>query len=287
MEVIASQRAVQLSTVQSYIAEAMAAGYSYPWHRMRVPFSILASLYGHVRAYHKQQLLSDARLLHQQQGNASVMQDNQQHLAVPCKSRKGSEPQALPAAACHGSCVGTGEVHHGKQDQQQQQQQQYGLQHEPYKQLLPEQQSGCQQQRASSSVQQAAATMSHSQQAVVVDISNSPVHGTRRPCQAVCSHCGLLQDVDSARLKPDGRVCAWDGSSTCLAAAQVQSQQPVQLPDMQFVRELVLTSKGTKALRDTMDTLVLSYGHMRLAFAHIYCLLRQHVCSCQPEFVDS
>ncbi|KAL3131058.1 hypothetical protein ABBQ38_000374 [Trebouxia sp. C0009 RCD-2024] len=64
MEAIASQRAVQLSTVQSYIAEAMAAGYTYPWHRMKVPFFMLASLCGHLRAYHKQQqLLSDAPLL--------------------------------------------------------------------------------------------------------------------------------------------------------------------------------------------------------------------------------
>ncbi|KAL0047414.1 hypothetical protein WJX82_002778 [Trebouxia sp. C0006] len=41
MDSIASQRALQLGTVQSYIAEAMAAGYGYPWHRMGAPYHLL------------------------------------------------------------------------------------------------------------------------------------------------------------------------------------------------------------------------------------------------------
>ncbi|KAL0037504.1 hypothetical protein WJX77_000402 [Trebouxia sp. C0004] len=54
MDSIASQRALQLGTVQSYIAEAMAAGYEYPWHRMGVPCHVLSSLCSHLRAHHKQ-----------------------------------------------------------------------------------------------------------------------------------------------------------------------------------------------------------------------------------------
>ncbi|KAL3131059.1 hypothetical protein ABBQ38_000375 [Trebouxia sp. C0009 RCD-2024] len=95
--------------------------------------------------------------------------------------------------------------------------------------------------------------------------------------QVVCGHCALLISAESVSLQPDGGLRLQHGSGS---SAQVGSQRPVQLPDMQLVRELVVTSKGTKAIRDSMDTLVLSYGHMRLALAHIYCLLRHHICSC-------
>ena len=289
MEAIACQRAVQLSTVQTYIAEAMAADYSYPWHRMRLPFSTLASLCGHVRAYHKQQLLADARLLEQQQSNAGGQtQDSQQHQAAPEEPLQGLEVQSVSATGCHGVRPGVEGLHQGGQYQQQQQLQ-YGLQRQQHKQPLPEQHSACHQQGGQLPVQQAAAVVLQSKPADVGDASKQAVwrstdimHG-----QALCGHCGLLQGIGCIMLQSDGRVFALSDSSTCLSAAHVQSQQPVQLPDMQLVRELVMTSKGTKAIRDSMDTLVLSYGDMRVAIAHIYCLLQRHACSCQQSRVVS
>ena len=279
MEGIASQRAVQLSTVQSYIAEAMAAGYSYPWHRMRLPFSILASLCGHARAYHKQQQLAHARLEEQQQSDAgSTSQDRQQHQAAGgCRAA----PDIVTATGYHRLCVGAGGLHQGGQCQQQQQ---YGVWHEQHRQPPLGQHSECHQQGRLLSVQNAAAVELQSKLTVAGDMSNQPVYGASdiTHSQAVCGCCGLLQSIESVMLQPDGKVFLCGDNSTRLAAAQVQSQQSVQLPDMQLVRELVMTSRGTKAIRDSMDTSVLSYGHMRLALAHIYRLLRHHtkVCSC-------
>ncbi|KAL3138946.1 hypothetical protein ABBQ32_005758 [Trebouxia sp. C0010 RCD-2024] len=260
MEGIASQRAVQLSTVQSYIAEAMAAGYTYPWHRMKVPFSMLASLCAHMRAYHKQQLLSGAPLPPKQPGDMTQMQDDQQQ-APACQ---GAESQALLALSHQGWCAGAGGLQHGGQNPHhhpQQQQQQNAIQHDLH-QARP---------------QQAAAVKVHS--AGVDGDASQPRHGTtdRVQSQVVCSRCALLIGTESASLQPDGGLRFQHGSGS---PAQVGSQRLVQLPDMQLVRELVVTSKGTKALQDSMDTLVLSYGHMRLALAHIYCLLRHHICFC-------
>lgn len=276
METIASQRAVQLGTVQTYIAEAMAAGYTYPWHRMRVPFSMLASLCGHLRAYHKQQLLSDAALLQELPCDTTQMPDSQQNQTAACPSNGGVEFQGLEVPSHQGLCAGAREVRHDGQDHHHQQQ--YEIQHEQHQQPLHDRQGGCLHHAGSLSVTQAAAVMMHSADAV--GEPGRALHGNADSMQgkAVCGHCSLLKDTESARLQSDGRVCFHDrlGSS-----AQVGSQRPVQLPDMQLVRELVVTSKGTKAIRDSMDTLVLSYGHMRLALAHIYCLLRHHICSCQ------
>ena len=287
MEVIASQRAVQLSTVQSYIAEAMAAGYSYPWHRMRLPFSILASLCGHVRAYHKQQLLADARLLEQRQSYAGgQMQDRQQHHTAPGGLHQGPEVQSASATGCHEAGTAAGGLH---QEGQYQQRQQHASGHEQHRQQLPGQHSKCHQHRGALPAQQAAVAVLQSKSAIVGEKSNVPVCDATNVRQGlgVCSHCGLLQGTGSIMLQPDGQVFACSDSSTCLSPAQVQSQQPVQLPDMQLVRELVMTSKGTKAIRDSMDTSVLSYGDMRLALAHVYCLMRRHACSCQQLGVVS
>ncbi len=49
---------------------------------------------------------------------------------------------------------------------------------------------------------------------------------------------------------------------------------------MSLLKELVLTGKGTKALRDSMDDCDMTYGQLRLALAHLYCLLRNSVCQC-------
>lgn len=277
MEAIASQRAVQLSTVQSYIAEAMAAGYSYPWHRMSLPFPVLASLCGHLRAYHKQQLLADAQLLQRQEGDASGQrQDSLQQQVSLSESHEGAKGQAVSATGCHGLRTGSRVPHQGGQCHQQQHQQ-------DGKQILCEQHLECHLQSGPLPMQQAAVAVLQPTHEAVSDMSNQAVrsdpdvmHG-----QGACGHCGQLQGVESVMLQPDGYVCPGGDSSTCLVVAQVQNQQPVQLPDMQLVRELVMTSKGTKAIRDSMETSVLSYGHMRLALAHIYCLLRRHVCCCQ------
>ena len=270
MESIVSQRAVQLSTVQSYMAEAMAAGYSYPWHRIEVPFSMLASLCGHLRAYHKQQLLSDAALLQKQPGGTTQMQDDKQQQAAACQQ---ADFQALPASPRQGLCAGAGGLPRGRQDHHhQQQQQQYVVQHEQYQQPLFGPQLECVHQAMP---KQAAAVKVQS--AAEEGASGQPLHGGMQG-QAVCGHCALLKDAESARLQPDGWLCVQHGTSS---SAQAGGQRPVQFPDMHLVRELVVTSKGTKAIRDSMDTLVLSYGEMRLALAHIYCLLRHHICSCQ------
>ena len=270
MEAIASQRAVQLSTVQSYIAEAMAAGYSYPWHRMRLPFSILASLCGHVCAYHKQQLLADARqLLKQQESNAGgLKQGSQQHQTAPGEAHQGVEVQPVSPPGCHRVGIWAGGLHQGGQ-----QQHQHSSQHEHHRQPLPGQHSQCCRQGGLLPEHQAAAAALQSKPAVMGDMFATDI-------TKVCSHCGLSQGCESLMLHPDGQVFPSGDSITRLAAAQAQSQQPVQLPDMQLVRGLAMTSRGTKAIRDSMDTSVLSYGPMRLALAHIYCLLRHHICSC-------
>lgn len=279
MEAIASQRAVQLSTVQSYIAEAMAAGYSYPWHRMSLPFPVLASLCGHLRAYHKQQLLADAKLLQQQEGDVGGQrQDSLQQQASLCEPHEGGEVQAVSATGCHGVCTGLGVLQQGGQYQQQQQQHQ-----QDGKQIPREQHLEGHRQSGPLPMQQAATAVLQPTNEVMGDTSNQAVCGASDVMhgQGVCGHCGLLQGAEGVMLQPDGQVCQGGDSSTCLVASPEQNQQPVQLPDLQLVRELVMTSKGTKAVRDSMDTSVLSYAHMRLALAHIYCLLRRHICSCQ------
>ena len=204
MEAIAAQRTLQLGTVQSYIAEAMAAGFSYPWHRMGVPHRILASLCGHVTAYHKLQLQQQERLQQASEQQSQNETEDQQQQELCSKGQQ---------------CL-----------------------------LLK------QQQRGNSGVAQS---------------------------QASCSQCGLLQSQSSVSLHTDGLVRSAQEEVVDLSTTEGQQGRCTRLPDSSLLTELVLTGKGRKALRDSMDSSLLTYGHMRLALAHIYCLLRNSVCLCR------
>ena len=202
MEAIAAQRTLQLGTVQSYIAEAMAAGFSYPWHRMGVPHCILASLCGHVTAYHKLQLQQQERLQQASKQQSQNETEDQQELCS-----KGQQ------------CL-----------------------------LLKQQQHG-----------------------------NSGMAQS----QPSCSQCGLLQSQSNVSLHTDGLVRSAQEELVDLSTTEGQQRRCTRLPDSSLLAELVLTGKGRKALRDSMDSSLLTYGHMRLALAHIYCLLRNSVCLCR------
>ena len=247
MEAIARQRAVQLGTVQSYIAEAMAAGYSYPWHRMGIPFTILASLCGHMRAYHKQQQLCMV-------GKEDQADDYQTQSKQPHQQRQHGIEGCSYMAPSHDSlnpAVGLA---------QQVEQSVASAKHAPPSQGLRK----CQEAQLHVDAELA---------------SHDALHGIGQHSMqstGVCSQCGLMQDESTVRLHPSGLVTA--GSQLAPGADEPRL---VQLPDMQSMQELVLTSRGTKALRDSMDTCLLTYGQMRLALAHIYCLLRHQVCLCQ------
>ena len=258
MEAIASQRAVQLSTVQSYIAEAMAAGYSYAWHRMGIPFCILASLCGHVRAYHKQQLLPEEQ---QQQAASDEIQGCLQHQAgsanLPHESHSG--PQA--ALIRDGLDLVTGQL---------QQTEKKPLQHRQLPGLHVQLASSAQQHQEGCLLTQVAAANTCHQ--CSKSLGQQSMQGQDR-----CSQCGLLQEDPNLKLHPSGLIHL--NSESSIGAHEID-QLPVQLPDMQLTRQMVLTSKGTKALRDSMVTCLLTYGHMRLGLAHVFCLLRHHVCAC-------
>lgn len=269
MESIASQRKIQLSTVQSYIAEAMAG----------IPFCILASLCAHVRAYHKQLLLSEQQQqedTHQHQSGQQVLSQRQPHHAQ-VSSRLGQEAQGLPARsrnqACnqHSNCV---QQQHAapcpEHDLQSQVQQQPG--------------------RMSPHMQAAAADPAHSKHsaadAVLHWAGDNSSQGSMQD-QAVCDQCGLLQDASSARLHSSGGLSSASGPIMCDVVAETPRQQPFQLPDIKIVSDLVVTGRRTKALRDCMEGCSLSYGHMRLALAHIFCLFRLNFCSCATTDCDA
>ena len=263
MTAIASQRAVQLSTVQSYIAEAMAAGYSYAWHRMDIPFSILACLCGHVRAYHKQQLLS----LEQQQQSVAAdihqgqIQDCQQHQAGPQNRPCGTDDSPQPALI---------KISLDPAASQAQQLEQKPLQHSQLPALRVHPLPGEQQHQEGHFPLHGAAA----------GACDRPLGGGgQRSMQGhgVCSQCGLLQEDPTLRLQPSGLYHLDNENST---GAAEPLQPSVQLPDMQVIRQLVLTSKEAKALRDSMESCLLTYGHMRLGLAHMFCLLRHQTCSC-------
>lgn len=279
MDAIANQRTLQLGTVQSYIAEAMAAGYGYPWHRMGVPHCILVALCDHVRAYHRQLM---------QQQEPEQLQQQCLHLPHPALLQQAaqSQPHSLWP-----------KLQQEPVQQQEHKMQQHCILDELQQHVLHRQQHDTKPQQqplrdarnpvlhphtecpavpcmAQASTGQKQLAVSVASDGLLDDSSCSA--WTLTQDQVVCRRCGLLQDQGSAILHGDGSVHVLQGSHATGA-----SPQAVQLPELGFIKELVLTGKGTKALRDSMDMCAMTYGHMRLSLAHVYCLLRNSICLCR------
>ena len=261
MDSIASQRALQLGTVQSYIAEAMAAGYGYPWHRMGAPYHVLASLCSHVRAHHKQVEQYRKQQAQTQQLPQSGQQQQQQQqvhqLELECDLQHQSQQQ---------------HHHQSQQQQQQQQQRQKGVR---------EGQTHTQADNADAVCALAPGwKCKEATVAVAADLNcdeNPALASTSAEGQAVCSDCKLPCDQGIVVMHSDGAVQVCHGIR---AVGGGPNSKVVQLPDMSVLKELVQTGKGTKALRDSMDSCDMAYGQLRLALAHLYCLLRNSVCQC-------
>ena len=264
---IASQRALQLGTVQSYIAEAMAAGYGYPWHRMGVPYHVLASLCSHVRAYHKQveQYHEQQAQTHQLPQSGQQQQQEQVHqLELECELQQQHQHHQSQQHHHH--------HHHQSQQQQQQQQRQRGVR---------KGQTHTQADNADAVCAVAPAwKCKEATAAVAADRDHDENPNLDSPLaqgQAVCSDCELLCDQGAFVMHSDGTVQVYHGIR---AVGGGPNSKVVQLPDMSLLRELVQTGKGTKALRDSMDDCDMTYGQLRLTLAHLYCLLRNNVCQC-------
>ena len=250
MDSIASQRALQLGTVQSYIAEAMAAGHGYPWHRMGVPYHVLASVCSHVRAYHKQveQYYEQQAQVHQLPQLEQLQQQQQ-----ICQFGLECELQ---------------QQHHHHQSQQQQQQQQRGIRNDQTHTQAAD--AVCAVPPAWEYKEETAAVVAELDHDENPNLASTPAQG-----QAVCSDCELPCDQGAVVMHSNGAVC-----HGIRAVGGGPNSKVVQLPDMSLLRELVQTGKGTKALRDSMDDCEMTYGQLRLTLAHLYCLLRNSVCQC-------
>jgi len=260
MDSIASQRALQLGTVQSYIAEAMAAGYGYPWHRMGVPYHVLASLCSHVRAYHKH-----VEQCHKQQAQTHQLpqsgeqQEHVHQLELECELQQPQQQQHYQSQ-------------HRHHQSQQQQQRQRGVK---------EGQTHTQADNADAIFAVPPAwECKEATAAVAADLSQdekSNLSSTLARGQAVCSDCKLPCDQGAVVMHNNGAVQVCHGVR---AVGCGPNSRVVQLPDMSLLTELVQTGKGTKALQDSMDDCDMTYGQLRLALAHLYCLLRNSVCQC-------
>ena len=262
MEAIATQRTLQLGTVQSYIAEAMTAGYAYPWHRMGLPHCILASLCSHVRAYHKQ--------LMQQEGG--LLQHPCQLERMSCQEPDMQQPQWQTKHQQHGSM----------RTQQQLHQQEARQSSDRLGQAQTSHATGSSAFSAQAAAQHYQATTGPAGMGSGADAA-SCLDVPLIQAQAVCHECGLSLDQGSAELGSSGLVHMPNQKSTDRDTIARCGGGAAQLPEMSGLTDLVLTGKGTKALRDGMQNSTVTYGHMRLALAHMHCLLRNTVCSCKPK----
>ena len=252
MEAIAAQRKLQLGTVQSYIAEAMAAGNGYPWHRMGLPHVVLASLCGQVRHYQKH-LQQDK----EQQQNVSEQQKQEQ-----ARQQNGQLQQGAQQL---------------QQEQQQSTQQLQQEQHQP-KQEQAHQQNGQQQQSAQQLQHQ------DSNLHAKVEQSGQQLHLQPDVIQlrsTMCSCGGVLPVGADLCLCTDGSVCHANVSEAGFPPGVMFCSPAVQVPELHVLEQLVVTGKGTKALRESMDNCLLTHGQMRLGLAHLYCVLHNAVCSCK------
>ena len=269
MDSVASQRALQLGTVQSYIAEAMAAGYGYPWHRMGVPYHLLASLCSHVRTYHKQveQYREQQAQTHQLPQSGQQQQQLQIH-QLECELQQQHHQSQHHH---HQSQHHHHHLHHNHQSQQQQQRQRG----------VRKAQTHTQADNADA-VCAVAPTWECKEATAAVAADFGPdedptVASTLAQGQTVCSDCELPCDQGALVMDSNGAVQLCVGIR---AMGDSPSSKVVQLPDISILKELVQTGKGTKALRDSMDGCDIAYGQLRLALAHLFCLLRHSVCQC-------
>lgn len=266
MDAIASQRTLQLGTVQSYIAEAMAAGYGYPWHRMGVPHCILVSLCDHVRAYHRQLM---------QQQEPEQLQQAAQSQPHSLWQELQQEPKQPQGHTVQQHCIRDEQQQHVLHRQQ----------HDtnPQQQPLRNARSPVHRSHTECTAVPCTAPASDEHEQLAVSVASDGLLDDSScsawmltQAQVVCRRCGLLQDQGNAILHGDGSVHVLHGNRATGACPQA-----VQLPELGFIRELVLTGKGTKALRDSMHMCAMTYGHMRLSLAHVYCLLRNTICPCR------
>ena len=296
LEGIARQRVVQLGTVQSYIAEAMAAGHPYPWHRLGVPQPLLATLCIHLTAFHKllqqQQQTDVLQQQQQQQQQSDVLQQQQQDSHIPQQQvqiqqhaqvqqqQPGHMHQQAQVQTQHwpnqqqvAQCwpqqhpVAVPQVHEHRQWQQHpdvvlDMQHVAGLtllQHSTPAQgaqLGPQQQQRQLPQHWSSKAVQGLPA----QQATPIATAN-----TSATCQEATAQAGKKLLCPRLWLQPNGMLSG------------TQAEHSHLLPDMDMVKELVKTGQGTRALREYMGPDVISYGQMRMALAHIYCLMLRHL----------
>lgn len=265
---ITSQRGVQLGTIQSYIAEAMAAGYPYPWHRLGVPHALLATFCSQLTAFSK----------HKQQQDEIWLQHQQQQLQA--------DPQAKPKQEI--------KLHVVPAQAQQQPEAPSGLQ-----QLQPQIQNyNATSQHTGCAVQQERQAHGH---IVCHQLQQQmPQHMSRVDAQQLSavtqtaeqqSGTGVLsvasqENVDLAPAQQQHAPQLWlqlDGTVTQRPSevqAGLQDIEPVgqlavKLPDQSLVSDLVKTGQGIKPLRDYIGPDVMAYGQMRIALAHLYRLSSQ------------
>lgn len=296
LEGITSQRGVQLSTVQSYIAEAMAAGYAYPWHRLGVPHHVMAVVCDHLQAFHKQQQQQepwpgdDQKSGHERQQEvqhhperegqhqakahgSSVRPDLQPAAAAAQQQGRGAVSGMCQAPVLHASARQHLQHLHDQQHKTANVQWSDGRQQQPHRgDLQPSLQ-----QNTTLPLQKVTHSQLLPHQQQQEPFRGSDQHGSS-DLPGLHTSNGMLKDQGlgcrltlPVWLHPNGTVTAESQDLQAHAAqSESVSSQLLALPDVALIRELVKTGQGTKALRDQMGSDAISYGHLRLALAHVY-----------------
>ena len=295
LDSIASQRGVQLSTVQSYIAESMTAGYAYPWHRLGVPHTLLASLCGHLNAFYRYQQ-QPVQLLRQSEGQ------QQQHIEGQQQQQQQSTGQELQLQVQQSQQAETVTqqqlgARRGPQNQAEAEtllhQQETHLQQHTTNSVPGVQHAGCSMQPGGSALASLPPPLQHLQRQM-------PQHWSAPFAQAVAKQAkpsqtggGLLavgsaqqQDLAPANsehscapqqwLQPDGTMTLQVQAMQTIDEVGHVSQQGVQLMSVGLLEELVTTGQSTKALKEWMGPDAMSYGQMQIALAHLFRLTRPH-----------
>ena len=284
LDSIASQRSVQLSTVQSYIAEAMTAGYPYPWHRLGVPHALLASLCSHLNAFHQYQL--EVVQLQQQSEGQQQQQGTGQGYQLQVQQGQSVTQHQLGAQSCPQKQAEAALCLHPEESPWRQQQQ-------PDPVLCMQHAGVLMQQRSIASANLPPPPRQR----------HMPQHWSALPAQCVAKQADLsgrdrgggVFDVGVAQqqsltpanseqscapqlwLQPDGTVTPRLQAMGCSDNVGCVGQQGVQLVNVALIEELVKTGKDTKALREWMGSDAMSYGQMRVALAHLYRLTLLHI----------
>lgn len=293
MEAIAVQRAVQLGTVQSYVAEAMAAGYPYPWHRLGVPHALLATFCAHLTAFQNYQ--NEVREQQQQeqlqprnpqvhvvaQGLSHTVMDQQQVHSYGLPQQQ-SQPRALPqqqtAAQQSTPLIAAAEAPLHQQPAQLPGQVQV-VQHAG---SLLQQTHGPQTYDVKYKWQQRQMPQHWSQTAARHAVASAKAADPQGARSGIGTAQSIVQEEAAlAGNQQDVQPQLWlqlDGTLTCQphklhvheTGAEHTGQHVVQLPVRGLVEEMVKTGQGIKALRDYIGPDAMSYGQMRIALAHLY-----------------